>query len=170
MLDSLVRVGERPWRILSKLEMQVYMGWRCLRDTDVMSMAHSLEVRVPYVDYRVVEFVCGLPPGWEKKWGYPKRLLEASLRDVIPPEISARRKQGFALPMAKWMKEDLREILEDTLSEESLRRRGIFSPKEVRKLYTRFRKGKSSYPLIWYLAILELWFREMLDAHRSVSF
>ncbi|MCY3825362.1 MAG: asparagine synthase (glutamine-hydrolyzing) [Nitrospinae bacterium] len=170
MLASLVRFAERPWRILSELEMQVYMEWRCLRDTDVMSMAHSLEVRVPYVDHRVVEFVCGLPPGWEKRWGYPKRLLEASLRDVIPPEISARRKQGFALPMAKWMKEDLREILEDTLSEESLRRRGIFSPKEVRKLYARFRKGKSSYPLIWYLAILELWLREMLDAHRSVSF
>ena len=169
ILDSLVHVGERPWSILSELEMQVYMGWRCLRDIDVMSMAHSLEVRVPFVDHHVVEFVCGLPPGWEQKWGHPKRLLEASLRDVIPPEISARRKQGFALPMAKWMKEDLREILEDALSEESLRRRGIFSPKEVRRLYARFRAGRASYPLIWFLVVLELWFREMLDAHRSAG-
>ena len=68
----------------------------------------------------------GLPPGWEKRWGYPKRLLEASLRDVIPPEIAARRKQGFALPMAKWMKEDLREIIEDALGEESLRQKRCF--------------------------------------------
>ncbi|MDE0340827.1 MAG: asparagine synthase (glutamine-hydrolyzing) [Nitrospinae bacterium] len=166
MLDSLVRVGERPWSVLSELEMQVYMGWRTLRDTDTMSMAHSLEVRVPFVDHHIVEFVCGLPPGWERRWGHPKRLLEASLRNVIPPEISTRRKQGFALPMAKWMRGDLREILEDVLSEESLRRRGIFSPNEVRRRYARFQEGGSAYPLIWFLAVLELWFREMLDAHR----
>ena len=169
MLDSLVRIGERPWSVLSELEMQVYMGWRTLRDTDTMSMAHSLEVRVPFVDHHVVEFVRGLPPGWERRWGHPKRLLEASLRGVIPPEISTRKKQGFALPMAKWMRGDLREILEDVLSEESLRRRGIFSPKEVRRQYARFEEGKLAYPLIWFLAVLELWFREMLDAHRSVE-
>ena len=104
MLDSLIRVGERPWSVLSELEMQVYMGWRTLRDTDTMSMAHSLEVRVPFVDHHVVEFVYGLPPGWERRWGHPKRLLEASLRDVIPSGISGRKKQGFALPMAKWMR------------------------------------------------------------------
>ena len=167
ILDSLVCVGERPWNVLSELEMQVYMGWRTLRDTDAMSMAHSLEVRVPFVDHHVVEFVCGLPPGWERRWGHPKKLLEASLRDVIPPEILTRRKQGFALPMAKWMRGDLREILEDALSEESLRRRGIFSPNEVRRLYTRFREGKSTYPFIWFLAVLELWFREILDVHRQ---
>ena len=169
MLDSLVRIGERPWSVLSELEIQVYMGWRTLRDTDTMSMAHSLEVRVPFVDHHIVEFVCGLPPGWERRWGHPKRLLEASLRDVIPPEISTRKKQGFALPMAKWMRGDLREILEDVLSEESLRRRGIFSPQEVRRQYARFREGKLAYPLIWFLAVLELWFREVLDAHRSAK-
>ena len=169
MLVSLVRVGERPWSMLSRLEMQVYLGWRTLRDTDVMSMAHSLEVRVPFVDHHVVEFVCGLPPGWEKKWGHPKKLLEASLRDVIPPEISARRKQGFALPMSKWMKEDLREILEDALSKDSLRRRGIFSPEEVHRQYARFKEGNSAYPLVWFLAVLELWFREILDAHRPAG-
>ena len=168
MLDSLVRVGERPWSVLNELETQVYMGWRTLRDTDTMSMAHSLEVRVPFVDHHIMEFVCGLPPGWERRWGHPKRLLEASLRDVIPPEISARGKQGFALPMAKWMRGDLREILEDVLSEESLRRRGIFSPDEVRRRYARFREGRSAYAPIWFLAVLELWFREMLDAHRQV--
>ena len=165
MLASLLRVGESPWSALSELEMQVFLGWRTLRDTDVMSMAHSLEVRVPFIDHHVVEFVFGLAPGWEKRWGHPKRLLEASLRDVIPPEVSARRKQGFALPMAKWMKEDLREIIEDALSEESLRRRGIFSSKEVRRLYARFRKGKYDYTLVWFLTVLELWFRETLDTH-----
>ncbi|MCY4384108.1 MAG: asparagine synthase (glutamine-hydrolyzing) [Nitrospinae bacterium] len=169
MLESLVRVGERPWSVLSELEMQVYMGWRTLRDTDTMSMAHSLEVRVPFVDHHVVEFVCGLPPGWERRWGHPKRLLEASLRDVIPAGISGRKKQGFALPMANWMRGELREILEDALSEESLRRRGIFSPKEVRRLYARFLEGRSAYPLIWFLSVLELWFREMLDARHSAD-
>ena len=90
LLDSMIRVGERPWSILSELEMQVYMGWRCLRDADAMSMAHSLEVRAPFVDHHIVEFVCGLPPGWEKNGGTPrncsKRRFEASSLLRFTPE------------------------------------------------------------------------------------
>ena len=74
MLASLVRVAERPWSILSELEMQVYLGWRCLRDTDVMSMAHSLEVRVPFVDHRVVEFVCGSAARVGEEMGISKKI------------------------------------------------------------------------------------------------
>ena len=68
--------------------------------------------------------------------------------------------------MAEWMKQDLREIVEDALSEKSLCRRGIFSPCAVRGLYDRFRAGKLAYSLIWFLVVLELWLREMLDSQR----
>jgi asparagine synthase (glutamine-hydrolysing) len=162
-LRALVRPDDRPWRTVSLLEMQAYMGWRLLRDTDAMSMAHSLEVRVPLVDHEVVAFVCGLPAGWERRWGHPKRLLTAALSDVLPPRIVDRRKQGFAFPMGAWMKTDLRGVVEETLSPDSVRRRGLFSAEEIGLLYTRFRKGTHGCATVWSLVVLELWMRAVLD-------
>jgi len=164
VLHSLVRPGDRPWRMVSLLEMQAYMGWRLLRDTDAMSMAHSLEVRVPLIDHEVVEFVCGLPAGWERRWGYPKRLLTTALADLLPATIVARKKQGFAFPMAKWIENELREVVADTLSPDSVRRRGIFSPDEVGRLYRGFGDGIYDWSVIWQLVILELWMRRVLDS------
>jgi asparagine synthase (glutamine-hydrolysing) len=166
ILRSLVPGGEPPWRMVSLLELQTYMGWRLLRDTDAMSMAHSLEVRVPFVDHEVVEFVCGLPAGWERRWGHPKRLLTAALADLIPARIGTRRKQGFAFPMAQWMANELREIVADSLSPASTRRRGLFTPAEVARLYAGFEQGFYDYSVIWQLVILELWMRTVLDARR----
>lgn len=163
MLRSLIRSGDRPWRMVSLLEMQTYMGWRLLRDTDAMSMAHSLEVRVPFVDHEVVEFVCGLPPGWERRWGHPKRLLTSALRDVLPQRIVARRKQGFAFPMAQWMEQELRPVVDDALSPDSIRRRGLFSAAQIGRLRAGFRKGIYDGSVLWELVILELWMRAWLD-------
>jgi asparagine synthase (glutamine-hydrolysing) len=155
--------------MVSLLEMQTYMGCRLLRDTDAMSMAHSLEVRVPLIDHEVVEFVCGLPAGWERRWGHPKRILTAALADVLPPAIVARKKQGFAFPMATWMAGDLREVVEETLSPDAVRRRGLFSPAEVERLYRGFRQGAYDYSVVWQLVILELWMRTVLEGQRAAS-
>ncbi|MFH1609127.1 MAG: asparagine synthase (glutamine-hydrolyzing), partial [Candidatus Bipolaricaulota bacterium] len=145
LLGGLVHSGASGWRLVSLLEMQTYMGWRLLRDTDAMSMAHSLEIRVPLIDHEVVEFVCGIPSGWERRWGHPKQLLVEALSDIIPPEVAFRRKQGFSFPMQKWMRQELRDIVEETLSPESVRRRGFFSPEGVQALYRRFKEGNCEY-------------------------
>jgi asparagine synthase (glutamine-hydrolysing) len=166
VLRSLVRPGDRPWRMVSLLEMQAYMGWRLLRDTDAMSMAHSLEVRVPLVDHELVEFVCGLPAGWERRRGYPKRLLTSALADVLPATTVSRKKQGFALPMATWMENELREVVADALAPHSVRSRGLFSPDEISRLYQGFRDGIYDHSVVWQLVILELWMREVLDKPR----
>ncbi len=163
LLRSLSPAGARPWEMVSRLEMQTYMGWRLLRDTDAMSMAHSLEVRVPLIDHEVVEFVCGLPAGWEKRWGHPKRLLAAALPDILPERIVSRPKQGFAFPLEKWMKGPLREVVEDALSPASVKRRGLFSAEGVENLYAGFLRGECEYPVIWQLVVLELWLRETMD-------
>jgi asparagine synthase (glutamine-hydrolysing) len=163
VLRSLIRPGDRPWRMVSLLEMQTYMGWRLLRDTDAMSMAHSLEVRVPFVDHEVVEFVCGLPPGWERRWGHPKRLLTSALRDPLPQRIVARKRQGFAFPMAQWIEQELRPVVDEALSPDSIRRRGLFSTAEIGRLRAGFRKGIYESSVLWKLVILELWMRARLD-------
>ena len=157
------------WRMVSLLEMQSYMGWRLLRDTDAMSMAHSLEVRVPLIDHKVVEFVCGLRSGWEKIWGHPKRLLTESLSDILPAEIVHRKKQGFSFPMEKWMKKELREVVEDALSLESIRNRGFMTENGLRNLYDGFLRGEVGYPVIWQMVVLELWMRDTLDGVSSAG-
>ncbi len=165
-LSLLADYSERthtPWRMVTDLDMQTYMSWRLLRDTDAMSMAHSLEVRVPLIDHKVVEFVCGLAPGWQKRFGYPKRLLTTSLSDLIPNEISRRDKHGFEFPIAFWMQKELKDVVEDALSHETVQKRGLFLPKGVRSLYHGFLKGRYGYPVIWQLVVLELWLRKVFD-------
>jgi asparagine synthase (glutamine-hydrolysing) len=103
---------------ISRLEMRGYMTNTLLRDTDAMSMAHSLEVRVPFVDVKVVDFVLSLPGEWKINGnGSPKPLLADAVSDLLPREFMARPKMGFTLPFERWMQAALRgeisEVLED---------------------------------------------------------
>jgi asparagine synthase (glutamine-hydrolysing) len=159
------RVGQdvRPWRMIHRLEMEVYLTWRLLRDTDAMSMAHSLEVRVPLLDHKLVEFVFGLPNGWERRFGYPKRLLTLGLSDLLPSDILNRPKHGFELPMANWMKNELRPVLEDVFSLPSLNQRGLFQADRLRQLYSDFLEDRVSYEAVWQMVVLELWLRQYFD-------
>ena len=116
----------------------------------------------------------GLPVRTHGKWGYPKRLLVASLGDLLPPEIVSREKQGFQFPMAVWMQNELRPVVEDTLGATSVRRRGLFDDNGIRKLYEGFFGGRYPYETIWQFVILELWLRQVFDtsaggAARSVQ-
>lgn len=163
LLEKYVSNQCQIWRMITELELQTYMNWRLLRDTDVMSMAHSLEVRVPLIDHKLVEFVCGLPEGWEKEYGYPKRLLTSAVFDLIPEKIRNAPKHGFEFPLECWMKRNLKEIVEDTLSESSVKKRGLFSTDGITALYRGFLNGNCSYPVIWQLVVLELWLRRIID-------
>jgi len=163
LLEKYAKIDHGAWRMVTELELQTYMNWRLLRDTDVMSMAHSLEVRVPLIDHKLVEFVCGLPDGWQKSLGYPKRLLTSALSEFIPEEIINKPKHGFEFPIEYWMKGVLKQMVEDTLSVHTIKKRGLFSPDGVRSLYKGFLRGNYSYPVIWQFVVLELWLRRMVD-------
>jgi asparagine synthase (glutamine-hydrolysing) len=94
---------------ISRLELRGYMTNTLLRDTDAMSMAHSLEVRVPFVDVKVVDYVLSLPGGWKVSGDSgPKPLLADALSDLLPREFMGRPKMGFTLPFEKWMQGKLR--------------------------------------------------------------
>ena len=117
--------GGPPWppqfedtvNTISELELNGYMTNTLLRDTDAMSMAHSLEVRVPFVDLKVVDYVLSLPGDWKLRNGYPKPLLADALSDLLPRDFIARPKMGFTLPFEKWLQQNLRHegssVLED---------------------------------------------------------
>ncbi len=114
MLEQFVRDDESDViDRVTRLEFNNCMAHTLLRDTDAMSMAHSLEVRVPLIDHKLVEFVTTIPADLKLKNGQPKCLLTESLADVLRPEVIARKKQGFEMPVASWMRGALKPTLDE---------------------------------------------------------
>ena len=137
---------ESPLAQVSYAEASTYMQDVLLRDTDQMSMAHSLEVRVPLLDHKLVEYVIGLPDAYKRSNGNPKPLLINSLGVKLPAEIAHRPKQGFTLPFDPWMREKLKTFCEDRLSPERTVGRGLFKCEEVQKLGGRFWLNERMFP------------------------
>lgn len=104
---------------ISQLELNGYMTNTLLRDTDAMSMAHSLEVRVPFVDAKVVEYVLSLPGEWKLSNKSPKPLLADALGELLPREFMARPKMGFTLPFEKWLQQNLRREVSSVFKDAS---------------------------------------------------
>ena len=148
---------------VTRLELKGYLAQMLLRDTDAMSMAHSLEVRVPLIDHQLVEFAVGLPAELKMRGGRPKAILADALADVLPRAVLARRKQGFEIPLGSWLRNELRTVLEDTLAPATVTRRGLFDVQRVTGLQAEFLAGRGAYMRVWALVVLELWQREYLD-------
>jgi len=148
--------------LLSKVsvaEISTYMQNVLLRDTDQMSMAHSLEVRVPFLDHRLVEFVLGVSD--DVKFPYtPKQLLTESLGDLLPREIIDRKKMGFTFPWSAWMKNELRYLCESNLK--ALEAIPILNQHEVQNLWKKFLAGDSriTWSRIWPLVVLGNWIKQ----------
>lgn len=141
---------------VSFMEMNTYMQNVLLRDTDQMSMAHSLEVRVPFLDHELVEYVYGIPD--EHKFPYtPKKLLVDSLGDLLPKEIVNRPKMGFTFPWEKWMKKELKDFCVENLK--SLEKRELLDSKQLWLIWDKFLKGdnKITWSRLWPLVVLGFW-------------
>jgi asparagine synthase (glutamine-hydrolysing) len=145
--------------LISYAEGRTYMHDVLLRDTDQMSMAHALEVRVPLLDHKLVEYLMGLPDERKVSNGTPKRLLVESLNGLLPEEIVQRPKRGFTLPFEPWMRGGLRRFCEERLSMERTSGRGLFRPERVNQLWQSFLAGRSdvSWSRLWILVVLEDW-------------
>ena len=137
-------------------EIETYTRDVLLRDTDQMSMAHALEVRVPFFDYRLVEYVLSLPDHIKYPHS-PKSLLVDALAPRLPIEISQRKKMGFTLPMEHWLKNELAPMTEQKLL--YLADRQEFMGDEVMKKWHGFRKGDTRilWTRIWKLVVLSDW-------------
>jgi len=147
---------------VSRLELKGYMANTLLRDTDMMSMAHSLEIRVPLIDHELVDFIASIPPSYKLKGDVTKYILVEAVKDLLPPEIVGREKRGFELPMWAWMQNELKPVVEDVFSEQSIRNRGLFDHKEMQRL-RRSSWISGLYMRIWALVVLELWMRRYID-------
>lgn len=144
---------------ISYAEARTYMHDVLLRDTDQMSMAHGLEVRVPLLDHPLVEYVASLPDRLKQTHGTPKRLLVESLGGLLPDAIVHRPKQGFTLPFDLWMRGPLRGFCEEHLGDRGLGDRGLFQAGELQCLWQSFLRGGSSvsWSRLWTLVVLDAW-------------
>lgn len=144
------------------VDLLTYLPDDLLIMADRMSMANSLELRVPLCDRKLVEYLHSLPFSL-KMWGLrPKYLFKKLLKDLLPANILNKRKQGFSLPLADWLREDLKEMAHGVLSEDNIKRRGWFNPKAVATLIDEHLKGRRlNTHQLWALLILELWLQRI---------
>jgi asparagine synthase (glutamine-hydrolysing) len=132
---------------------------------DKMSMAASLETRVPLLDHKLVEFAASLPPHFKLKGLARKYLLKKVARKWLPREVIERKKQGFPIPVSLWFRKEARNFVRDLLSPQTVRRRGLFNPAYVQTLLDEHDSGREDHGhLMWGLLSVELWHRVFLDS------
>lgn len=162
------------FEVMSAWELRTYMADVLLRDSDVMSMRHSLELRVPFVDRPLIEWLQQQPAAFKNDPLHAKAPLSAATHDLLPPGLTSRRKQGFSLPFPVWMKRELRPFLEATFSDASLDRTQLFARPAVQSMWRGFlaHNDTREWSRIWSLALLVAFAnRRMLPpvAHSSAA-
>jgi asparagine synthase (glutamine-hydrolysing) len=135
-----------------------YLPGDVLTKVDRTTMAVSLEGREPMLDHRLVEFAFRLPPHLRRGALGPKHLLKKILYRYVPRELVDRPKQGFAIPLEQWLRRDMRDLVNDYLSDERVRRAGVFDPDMVQRLVRDFYDGNGrTAEQLWFLLAFELW-------------
>jgi asparagine synthase (glutamine-hydrolysing) len=154
-----------------------YTTNQLLRDIDAVSMSHSLEVRVPYLDPVVADVALSLPDlakmgplsahGSSRPMSYrdagTKRILLDIAKPLLPEGYDSLTKRGFGMPFDSWLRGPLEDVLHDSLSEGRVRRRGLLAPSEVAAIKLDFTGGSTNWARPWLLMMLELWSQEVLD-------
>ncbi len=147
---------------VSWLEMRSYMASTLLRDTDSVSMARSLEVRVPLLDTPLVEFVGALPDAARRRDGQPKALLNESIADLLPREILTQKKRTFTLPWEEWLRGPLRKRLEASFAEPAPGLAAYLRGDGMREVWSAFLAGRTSWSRPWSIYVMNEWCRRHL--------
>jgi len=144
-------------RRMQEVDLKSYLPGDLMYKVDIASMANSLEVRSPFLDYRVVEFGLSLPWRYKVGKGENKHILREIAREFVPRELIDRPKMGFGIPRGSWLRNELRGMVSEVLLDEKSRSRGWFNQKEVEKVIKLHNEGQELDHLIWPIFILQLW-------------
>lgn len=157
--------GAAPLNRLLYVDLKTFLPCLNLDYTDKTSMATTLEVRVPYLNHELVELSCRLPPSLKLRGLRRKYILKRAGERVLPHDVVWRKKAGFGAPIRSWLRGPLRPLVNDLLSDETVRRRGLFEPREVRRVVEANQSGREDWSLhVLQLLTLELWHQAFLDA------
>lgn len=153
-----------PLNRLLYLDFKTFMPALNLDTTDKTSMAANLEVRAPFLNKDLVELSARIPSNLKIKGIKRKYILKKAAERILPKEIIWRKKAGFSAPVRSWLRGALRPMVEDLLSKETIKRRGLFDAQEIRRIIDLNLSGKEDYNLqVFQLLNLEIWMREFLD-------
>jgi asparagine synthase (glutamine-hydrolysing) len=134
-----------------------------LMKQDQMSMAASIESRVPFLDHRLVEFACGMPERMKLRGLETKYILREAMKGVLPGEILKRRKMGFPVPVGTWLRGGYGEVVKEYVTSERAMRRGIFNEGYVKEMVARHEAGENHGERLWALINFEIWQRRFFD-------
>jgi asparagine synthase (glutamine-hydrolysing) len=153
-----------PLNQLLYVDLKTFLPCLNLLTTDKTSMAANLEVRVPFLNREMIEMTARMPPRLKLRGLKRKYILKRALESVLPADVVWRKKAGFGAPIRSWLRGALRPMIGDLLSEETVKRRGIFRPNEVRRVVDANLSGREDFNLqVFQLLGLELWHQTFID-------
>ncbi len=158
--------SENDFNELLLADMQLVLPNDMLRKVDLMSMAHGLEVRVPFLDHHLVDFVFQLPVSSKINSQMRKRILQDTFRDLLPAELYNRSKKGFEVPLLKWFRASLKSLItDDLLGDKFIEEQNIFNPNEIKKLKNRLFSSNpgDAHATIWALIVFQWWWKKYLS-------
>ena len=166
------RYARLPWPSqMMRFDAETYLPEDVLTKVDRMSMAHSIESRVPLLDNDVVQFAFTLPAPFKIKSGRRKHILKEVAATLLPPETLHRPKQGFGVPLGTWFRGRLKELFADTLLSPRTLDRGYFEPRFIRRITAEHLSGARDHTLrLWQLVVFERWHRQYLDRSEGKTF
>jgi asparagine synthase (glutamine-hydrolysing) len=150
-------------------DLNAYLPQDILTKVDRMTMAHSVEARPPLLDHRLVEFAATIPARFRLQNGTTKYLFKQAMRGVLPDHVIDRKKQGFAVPLAQWLRKDLKTFARDVLLSPRAATRGIFNLRQVERMLELHNRGRDLDLQLWTILSLELWCRRFLDGSPAIS-
>jgi asparagine synthase (glutamine-hydrolysing) len=147
-----------------QVDRETYLPDDLLVKVDIATMAHGLESRSPFLDHELMEFCATLPSDLKLRGLTTKYLLKRAVRDLLPAAVVDRPKQGFGVPIDRWLREELRTVVHDVLLDSRTRQRGYFHEPVVRRLLSEHQRGVRGWHYqLWNLLMLELWHRTFVD-------
>ena len=154
---------EKLLRKMQEMDFKTYLPGDLMYKVDISSMANSLEVRSPFLDFRVVEFGLSLPNRFKVRNRESKFILKEIAKKHAPAKFMNRPKMGFAIPRGRWLREELRTMVWDVLLDDTSRNRGWYQQENLKKLLIRHQSGIQLDSIIWPIFMLELWARNWID-------
>jgi asparagine synthase (glutamine-hydrolysing) len=155
---------------MQSVDTRLYLAEDILTKVDRASMAVSLEVRAPFLDPRVAEYAASLPCNYKLRRMKTKYILKKAVRDMLPGFVTRRGKKGFGVPVAEWLKFNLRPLARDLLSSERVRRAGVFNPEYVARLQDEHERGVANHrKLLWTLLMFELWHESFVETPKRIE-
>lgn len=154
--DPLNRILEMEWNTILPDQVLAFV--------DLLSMAHSVEIRSPFLDYRLVEFVATIPGSLKIRNGNVKDILKKSVENLLPAGITSRPKEGFVLPIFDWMTDKLKPFCKEVLSTDRIRKHGFFNSDVVNNILAGYYAGNRSLAAkVWNLVMFQLWWESFFD-------